>query len=284
MAKIAVLGLGAMGLRMARRMIMAGHDVSVWNRTRAVADALEGARVAASPQLAVEGADAVIAMVRDDEASRSVWLDAETGALGAMTPGALAIESSTLTPSWAKAWAEATRAAGAAPVEAPVSGSRPQAESGQLVYFLGGAHDDIARAEPLLAPLGTAFHHVGPIGAGAITKLATNTLLALQVGAWAELLPLMCREGLDLDVALRALASTSSWAPVAGYLTSLMRTDYHAPQFPIELIAKDMAYVTDIGQPGDLPLAETLERRFRAAVEAGLGDLNMSALVRLARS
>lgn len=284
MTKIAVLGLGAMGLRMARRLITAGHEVSVWNRTRSVADGLEGARVAASPKLAVGGADAVISMVRDDDASHAVWLDPQSGALAAMKPGALAIESSTLTPTWVKSWAEAAYAAGVAPVEAPVSGSRPQAEAGQLVYFLGGTENDIARAQPVLAPLGNAFHHVGPAGAGAITKLATNTLLALQVGVWAELLPLMQREGLDLDVALRAIASTSSWAPVAGYLTSLMRTDNHAPQFPIALIAKDMGYVTHLGEPGDLPLAETLEQRFHAAIEAGLGDMNMSALVRLARA
>jgi len=283
MAKIAVLGLGAMGLRMARRMIAAGHDVSVWNRTRAAAAPLVGARIAASPKLAVEGADAAIAMVRDDDASRTVWLDSESGALAAMKPGALVVESSTLSPAWVQSWAAAAQAAGVAPVEAPVSGSRPQAEAGQLVYFLGGTHDDAVRAEHLLNPLGSAFTHVGPIGAAAITKLATNTLLALQVAAWAELLPLMRREGLDLDAVLRALSTTSSWAPVAGYLTSLMRTNNHAPQFPVELIAKDMAYLTDLGRSGDFPLAETLKMRFRAAIAAGLGDQNMSALVRLSR-
>lgn len=284
MAKIAVLGLGAMGQRMARRLIGAGHDVSVWNRSRAVADALEGARVAASPKLAVDGADAVIAMLRDDDASREVWLDAKTGALTGIAAGAIAIESSTLTPSWSKAWAEAVRAAGAGPVEAPVSGSRPQADAGQLVYFLAGEQGDIARAQPLLASLGVAFHTVGTVGAAAMIKLVTNTLLALQAEAWAELLPLLRREGMDLDVALPALSSTSSWAPVAGYLTSLMRSDSHAPQFPIELMAKDMGYVTGLGQPGDLPLAETLQRRLRAAINAGLADMNMSALVRLARA
>ncbi len=283
MAKIAVLGLGAMGSRMARRLVAAGHDVHVWNRSRPAAEAIAGATPADTPRAAAQGAQAVIAMLRDDEASRAVWCDAQSGALAGMVPGALAIESSTLTPQWVRSWAAAAQAAGAMAVEAPVSGSRPQADAGQLVYFLGGAADAVAQAQPLLAPLGAAFHVVGPIGAGAVVKLATNTLLALQVGAWAELLPLLSREGLDLDVALGALASTSSWAPVAGYLTMSMRQGNHAPQFPIDLIAKDMAYVTGMGQAGDLPLAEALAARFAAADAAGLGDDNMTALVKLAR-
>lgn len=283
MAKIAVLGMGAMGSRMARRLVAAGHDVQVWNRSRPAAQAIAGATVADTPRAAAEGAEAVIAMLRDDEASRAVWCDAQTGALAAMQPGALAMESSTLTPDWARDWGAAVRAAGAVPVEAPVSGSRPQAEAGQLLYFLGGEPADVARAQAVLAPLGSAFHAVGPLGAGAVVKLATNTLLALQVGAWAEILPLLNREGLDLDVALGALAGTSSWAPVAGYLTMLMRQGNHAPQFPIDLIAKDMAYVTGIGQAGDMPLAQALAARFEAAKAAGLGDENMSALVKLAR-
>lgn len=283
MAKIAVLGMGAMGSRMARRLVAAGHDVHVWNRSRPAAEAIAGATVAPTPRVAAEGAQAVIAMLRDDEASRAVWCDAQIGALAAMQPGALAIESSTLTPVWVRDWGGAVQAAGAVPVEAPVSGSRPQANAGQLVYFLGGGADDVARAQAVLAPLGGAFHAVGPLGAGAVVKLATNTLLALQVGAWAEILPLLTREGLDLDVALGAMAGTSSWAPVAGYLTMLMRQGNHAPQFPIDLIAKDMAYVTSIGQAGDMPLAEALAARFETAKAAGLGDKNMSALVKLAR-
>jgi 3-hydroxyisobutyrate dehydrogenase len=283
MSKFAVLGLGAMGIRMARRLVAAGHDVTVWNRTPAKAATVSGATVAASPSEAARNAEMVIAMVRDDEAARAVWLDPASGALAGMWPGALAIESSTVTPGWARTWAAAAVAAGVAPVEAPVSGSRPQAGAGKLVYFLGGEPDDVARAVPLLAPLGAAFHPVGPIGAAAVVKLVTNTLLALQVGAWAELLPLMQREHIDLDVAVGALSSTSSWAPISGYLLSLMRAHSHEPQFPIELIAKDMEYVAGLGQPDDFPLVETLRGRFRAAVDAGLGGDNMSALIRLSR-
>ncbi|MBT9372964.1 NAD(P)-dependent oxidoreductase [Rhizobium sp. CSW-27] len=284
MPRTAVLGLGAMGSRMARRLINAGHEVVVWNRNADAAQALvdAGAQLASSPREAALNVDAVITMLRDDEASRIVWSDAETGILSGMRKGAIAIESSTLTP--AREWAADARHIGILPVEAPVSGSRPQAESGQLLYFLGGDAADVGKATSILAPLGASFHHVGPVGDAAVVKLVTNTMLALQVGAWAELLPMMEREGLDIDVALKALAMTSSWAPVAGYLTMLMRSDNHAPQFPINLIKKDLDYVGTLGGDVLLPLSGALKSRFNAAIDAGIGGENMSALVKLQRS
>lgn len=286
MARIAVLGLGAMGSRMARRLINSGHEVVVWNRSADAAQALvdAGAQLASSPREAALNADAVITMLRDDEASRIVWSDAETGILAGMRKGAIAIESSTLTPARAREWALDARNIGVRPVEAPVSGSRPQAENGQLLYFLGGDAADIAQATTILAPLGAAFQHVGPVGDAAIVKLVTNTMLALQVGAWAELLPMMEREGLDIDAALKALSMTSSWAPVAGYLTMLMRSNNHAPQFPIDLIKKDLDYVGTLGGDALLPLSDALKARFDAAIDAGFGGENMSALVKLQRS
>lgn len=286
MARIAVLGIGAMGSRMAARLVNAGHDVVVWNRSSDAAQALveAGAQLASSPREAARDADAVITMLRDDEASRTVWSDAQTGILAGMRKGALAIESSTLTPARAREWAADAHRFGVLPVEAPVSGSRPQAENGQLLYFLGGDAADVAEATTILSPLGAAFQHVGPAGHAAIIKLATNTMLALQVGAWAELLPMMEREELDIDAALKALSMTSSWAPVAGYLTMLMRSDNHAPQFPIDLIRKDLDYVATLGGDALLPLSGALKSRFNAAIEAGFGGENMSALVRLQRS
>ncbi len=125
-----------MGSRMARRLLEAGHDLTVWNRTASAAEflAARGAIVASTPREAARGADAVIAMVRDDEASAAIWSDGETGAFGGMRSGALAIESSTLTPAHVRAWGQEARDHGVAPVEAPVSGSRPQADGGHLLY------------------------------------------------------------------------------------------------------------------------------------------------------
>lgn len=285
MTKIAFLGLGAMGSRMAARLLAAGNEVTVWNRSAAPAQALaaQGAGLADSPRAAASGADVVIAMLRDDEVSQQVWQDAETGALAGLRHGALAIDCSTLTPARAKAWAGAVQAAGGRAVEAPVSGSRPQAQSGALVFFLAGDTPDTAQSAKILAPLGAKFHAVGPIGAAAVVKLVTNTMLAVQVAAWSELLPLMQAQALDLEAALAALSSTSAWAPVAGYLTMLMRTGDHAPQFPIELVHKDMRYVTSLADAGALPLANLLRNRFGEGIAKGLGGENMSALVKLSQ-
>ena len=284
MARIAVLGLGAMGSLMAARLIGAGHEVTVWNRSAGPAAALrdQGATVADTPRAAAQGADLVLAMLRDDAVSEQVWSDTATGALAGLAPGALAVEASTLTPARARAWADAVRAAGGRPVEAPVSGSRPQAAGGALVFLMGGEAADLAAAQPLLVALGSAFHALGPVGSGALAKLVTNSLLATQVMAWAELLPLMQREGLDLDRALAALSTVSAWAPVAGYLTMLMRKGDHTPQFPVALLRKDMDYTLQVGPAEALPLVSALRDRLDAAIAAGLSEENMTAVVRLA--
>ncbi len=190
MSKIGFLGLGAMGSRMASNLLNAGHTVTVWNRTSAATEELlaSGARKAASPKDAADGAEFVFAIVRDDGASRSVWLDPDNGALVGMRPGAIAIESSTLTPGWVRELGEQLSAKGVALLDAPVSGSRPQAEAGELVYLVGGDGKALYAAEPLLKVLGSTIQHVGPIGTGALAKLTTNTLLGVQVVVIAELI------------------------------------------------------------------------------------------------
>jgi 3-hydroxyisobutyrate dehydrogenase-like beta-hydroxyacid dehydrogenase len=138
MTKVTVLGLGAMGSRMAANLLKAGHAVTVWNRSPAKTLVTAGAQLAASPKAAAQGADFVIAMVRDDDASRDLWLSPETGAFAGLSQGAVAIESSTLTANWARTLGEEAKQRGLTFLEAPVAGSRPQAEAAQLVYFVGG--------------------------------------------------------------------------------------------------------------------------------------------------
>ncbi|MCP1659423.1 NAD(P)-dependent oxidoreductase [Neisseria perflava] len=135
MTKIAFLGLGAMGSRMALNLVKAGYALTVWNRTASACDELvaAGAKAASTPREAVQGAEFVISMVRDDEASRQVWLDDKTGALAALAKNAVAVESSTLTPDWIHELSTAMQIHGTAFLEAPVSGSRPQAAQGQLI-------------------------------------------------------------------------------------------------------------------------------------------------------
>ena len=137
--KIAVLGLGAMGSRMAVNLLTAGYTVPVWNRSPESTKPLaaKGANLATTPKLAAKSADIVISMVTDINASKAVWLDSETGALSGMVEGAIAIESSTLTVNWIKELAAEITGQGIGFLDAPVVGTRPQADSGTLVYLVG---------------------------------------------------------------------------------------------------------------------------------------------------
>lgn len=284
MAKIAVLGLGAMGSRMAINLIKAGHKVAVWNRTPAAAVPLvtAGALHADTPRAAANGADFVLAMVRDNEASRSVWLDPETGALASMSSDAVAIESSTLTPDWVQELGAEFSARDVSLLEAPVSGTRPHAEAKQLLFFIGGSEVAFAKALPILEALGSDIRHTGDLGTGALAKLTTNALLGIQVTALAELIGMLRSAGADAERILQAVSGSSAWSPVDNYLSGAMLNRNFTPMFPIDLIAKDFGYI--VGAAGAEARAPTLaaaRQVFRSAIEKGLGAQNMTGVVQL---
>ncbi|RFC64253.1 NAD(P)-dependent oxidoreductase [Fulvimarina endophytica] len=283
MPKTAFLGLGAMGSRIATNLLKAGHDLVVWNRseekTRPLVDA--GARRAASPREAADGADLVMAMVADDEASRAVWLDAERGALAGMRSGTVAVEISTLQPGWVKELGEAMKAKGVDLLEAPVSGTLPQAENAELVFFLGGDAETVARCEPHLKPIGKASTHVGGWGDGARVKLATNALLGINVAAWAEIVAMLDRSPTDTKTAVEAIAKTSVWAPNAGYLTKTMIARDFEPKFPVDLIEKDFRYALSVAGKDRAPLVAHVHEIIERAISKGYGEDNMTALRKL---
>jgi 3-hydroxyisobutyrate dehydrogenase len=282
MATISVLGLGAMGSRMAANLLKAGHSVTVWNRTPAAAATLvaAGAKLTGTPKEAAAGADFVITMVRDDDASRDVWLSAKTGALASMKKGAVAIESSTLTPRWVRELGSAAAQQAVPFLEAPVVGSRPQAEAARLLYFIGGDEATLKHAEPVLKTMGNAIHYVGPLGSGALVKLATNALMGIQVTVLAELIGMLKHSGVDAAGAVKAISSTAAWSPAAGYLSDTMLAGNFAPQFPVELIEKDLGYALETA-PEALPTIAAARRVFQLAIERGYGAENMTSVVRL---
>lgn len=284
MSNIAFLGLGAMGSRMASRLLQAGHQVTVWNRSPGATEALAklGAQIAATPRAAATKADLVIAMVRDDDASRFVWLDPESGALGAMGRDAVAIDSSTLSRAWIGELGKAAEASGIQFLEAPVSGSRPQAEAGQLIYFVGGSEETAKRAEPVLSAMGSAIHYVGPVGSAAMTKLATNALLGIQVTAMAELIGLLKRSGVDVGRVLEAVAGTVVCSPFAKRAADSMLSGNFAPQFPVEMVAKDFTYVlASAATPESAPTLAAAQRVFAEAERRGLGGEHLTSVVKL---
>ena len=190
--RVAILGLGLMGSGMARRLLGAGFPLTVYNRSADKAASLvaDGARLAASPGDAAVDAEFIVSMVADDSASRGLWFG-ERGALGNVSPGAIVIESSTVTTGWINALADAARAKDVELLDAPVTGSRTQAASGELNFLVGGSEAALERARPLFAAMGKSATRVGPTGSGALLKLINNFLCGVQAVSLAEALALI---------------------------------------------------------------------------------------------
>jgi 3-hydroxyisobutyrate dehydrogenase len=284
MSKAAFIGLGAMGSRMATNLLKAGHELTVYDLAPEAVQKLAraGAKPAVSARAAAQGNDFVFTMVRDDEISRKVWLDAKTGALAGMKPDAIAIECSTITPAWARELGGVIGKAGIAMLEAPVSGSTPQAENAQLVFLVGGDAETLTGAVPLLEALGSSIQHAGPVGAGALAKLITNTLMGVQVSTIAEMIAVLRKQGVDPRQVLHAVAATPLWSPHLTSDTDSMLSGHFEPHFPVELLVKDLDYtVKTAGGAAAVPTVSAVRGLFQRAMDAQLGELNITAVIEL---
>lgn len=274
-----------MGARMAARLLEADYDLVVYNRNpeRTRELVLRGARSAPTPRAAATGRDIVLSVVRDVEASEQVWLQPDSGALWGMQPGALAVESSTVTPAWVRTLAARTRSHGVELLDAPVVGSRPQAEAGQLVHLVGGSRAALERCSAVFEVLGSGTHHIGDVGAGSSLKLAVNALLAVQVAAFAEALSLCTRLGIDEGVAQTALAALPVTSPAAKAALSMMRARNYAPLFPIELVAKDLEYARAAGASvgAETAMLQAAHELYARALALGLAQHNVNGVFQL---
>ncbi|MFM0478788.1 NAD(P)-dependent oxidoreductase [Paraburkholderia strydomiana] len=284
MSNVAFIGLGAMGSRMAANLLKAGHDTTVYDLSQDAVKKLQsaGAKTADSPREAADGKEFVFTMVRDDEVSRAVWLDATNGASAGMKNGAIAIECSTITPAWARELHDALGKKGIEMLEAPVSGSTPQAEDATLVFLVGGAEGTLKRVENVLAALGSSTRHAGPTGAGTLAKLVTNTLMGVGLSTIAEMIGMLRRHGVDAKQVLDAVAGTAMWtAHLTNDTKSMLSGDFES-KFPIKLLAKDLGYtVTTAGGDSMVPTVSAVHNVFLKAMDEKLGDLNMTAVVKL---
>ena len=285
MSKITVLGMGAMGSRMALSLLKGGHQVTVWNRSPGKTDLIikAGAKAAQTSRGAVQDADLAIAMVRDDQASRQVWLAPETGAMAGLSPKAIAIESSTLTVAWIQDLGRQLRDRGIALLDASVAGTLPHAEAARLIYFVGGDAEALARAKPILQTMGKQIYHVGSIGSGMTIKLGVNAMLAIQVSAMGELLGLIRGGGLDEAQATAILTATPVCSPAAKMAAEAMVKRQFSPLFPIELVEKDLNYALKTAQQdrGKLPLVDAAHQIFSQAIAQGYGDRNITGVAKL---
>jgi 3-hydroxyisobutyrate dehydrogenase-like beta-hydroxyacid dehydrogenase len=235
-----------MGSRMAGRLLAAQHDMIVYDRLREAARPLEqrGATVAAGSRQVAAGADVVFSSVTNDAALEQVMFGPD-GVLAGARPGTTIIDMSTVSPGASRRLHEAGRRAGVAVLDAPVSGSTPQAEQGQLVIFVGGEEDVYRKCQPLLAVLGSKTQYLGPSGSGTTMKLCVNTLLGLGVQALAEAIALGEKGGLPRERFLQVLGETAVVSPSQKSKLENARKDEYPTAFPLRLMVKDFGLILE---------------------------------------
>lgn len=279
---VALLGLGTMGSGMAHNLLKAGFALTVYNRTAAKAEALAaaGARVAASPAEAAEGAQIIVSMLADDPASRAAWLGPQ-GAVSAAQPGTILIECSTVSPDWIFELGAAAAAGGLQLLDAPVTGSRMQAAGGQLSFLVGGSGDLLEKAQPVFAAMGKETIHLGPLGSGARLKLVNNFLCGVQVAALAEGLAWIERSGLDVEKSLNFLKSAAPGSPLLTGISARMTAHDYTVNFLLKLMSKDLQYAHDAAAEAgvDLTTAANARALFEQAVAKGHAEQDMSAVI-----
>ncbi len=284
--KVSFIGLGAMGSRMAGRLLAAGYDLTVYNRRRERARPLEerGAKVASTPAEAARQAEVVFVSVADDAAAEAV-IAGPDGALSAVAPDAIIINTSTVSPRLSRRLSEAGLIRGAWVLDSPVSGSTPQAEGGQLVIFVGGAEAAYHRSRPILSVLGRESFYLGAAGAGSTMKLCVNALLGLGLQALAEAFALGLTAGLERGRLLDVLASTVVLSPSQRSKIENIRNEFYPPTFPVRLMSKDLGLVLDAAASLSVAMPATAAAREEYAAEAarqqGSGrDEDFSSVVR----
>jgi 3-hydroxyisobutyrate dehydrogenase-like beta-hydroxyacid dehydrogenase len=284
MSNVTFLGLGTMGAGMVGNLLKAGHEVRIWNRTPGKGADLEsrGAVAVGSANEAVDGAEVVMYCLADDAAVEELVLGPD-GVASAVMPEALVIDLSTISPETSLAEHAAYAERGIRFLDAPVFGTRGEANDGGLWIVIGGDDATYEAALPVLQPLSETLHHMGPAGNGARMKLVGNLLVASQLEALGEALSLAKKAGLDLRDVLGVLAVADFRTPIYdGVGASVLEDDYH-PDFALHLMLKDARLIADFvaGLDVSIPSTTATMTTIERAVEAGYGDQNASALVKV---
>jgi 3-hydroxyisobutyrate dehydrogenase-like beta-hydroxyacid dehydrogenase len=288
MRRVAVIGTGRMGAAMVGRLRGASFDVVVYNRTTAKAtDMAErfAASVAPTPREAVEGADAVLVSLADDAALRDTY-GGNDGIITGLRSGTVIAEASTVTPETVKELAARVRDAGGEFLDAPVSGSVSTVEQGGLTIMVGGDAAALERVRPVLAALATRIVLLGPVGSGAVMKLAVNSVVFALNGALAEALVLAEQAGLDREMAYDVLAGSAVGAPFVQYKRAAFLTPDKTPvAFSLDLVAKDLDLVVELADSVNAPMPQSRTNRdvVEQAVAAGLGHADMSSVAKYLR-
>ena len=281
MSAVGFVGLGAMGGPIAGRLLAAGHELHGTNRTPSKAQPLieRGLTWHATPREAAAAADVVFSMVSDDAALAAIATGPD-GILAGLGPGKVYVDMSTVSPTASVELAARVRALGARMLDAPVSGSVPQAEAGTLTIMVGGDESALRRVEPLLDELGQSVTRIGDNGQGLLLKLAINISIAAQTLAFSEGLLLAERGGIDPQLAARVMSDSAIGSPmVKARVPLLLDLPEHA-WFDVRLMRKDIRLALDAGHDEQVPLpsASAADDILAKASELGYDGRDIAAL------
>ena len=281
MAELGYVGLGVMGSAVSRRLLEAGHTVTVWNRTREKAEPLlaAGARWADSPREAAERSEIVFTMVTNTAAVRAVT-DGDDGLLAALGPGKIYVDMSTAGPENTRELAERVAAAGAEMLDSPVSGTSITVEQGKASLMVGGADDAFERARPVLEAIGPRVIHVGPSGSAVTMKIAVNLSLAVQMLAFSEGVLLAEKTGISREKAVEVMLASVIASPMVAYRGPLVLGHPDEVWFDCHMMQKDMNLALELGRELEVPLPTTAvtNELLSAANGMGIGGRDFAVL------
>jgi 3-hydroxyisobutyrate dehydrogenase len=281
---VGFVGLGIMGAPMARNLMEAGHDLTVWNRTADKCEPLReaGADVADSPaDLAERAPDAIFVNVTATADVEAVLFGAEGIAAGA-SPGLLVVDHSTIRPGASADFAARLAAKQVTLLDAPVSGGDVGAQKGTLSLMVGGEESAFERVRPLLEVLGERVTHMGPAGSGQACKACNQVAVSLALLGTCEALALAQRTGLDLHKMIEVVAGGAGGSWQLANLGPKIADGAHEPGFMIDLVLKDLALVLETAREKQLPLEGTAlaEAHFQSVAAQGGGALGTQAMAR----
>jgi 3-hydroxyisobutyrate dehydrogenase-like beta-hydroxyacid dehydrogenase len=283
--RVAFLGLGIMGSRMAANLVSAGYELTVWNRTAATAETFateHRAAVAPTPAGAAEGAAIVFTMVVDGPQVEHVLLG-EDGAADGAGDGTLFVDCSTIGPSATREIAERLRARGSglALIDAPVTGSSPKAQDGTLTIMVGATEEQFARVRPALDAMGELIVHAGPPGHGQMVKLINNAVAATNAAVVGQALLVGARAGVDLDALVKVMGAGAGGSAMLDLKAGPMRRHDYSTLFKLEHMLKDVRLCLEEGQALGVPFPSAAFAReiLTAAMGLGHGDDDFAALI-----
>jgi 3-hydroxyisobutyrate dehydrogenase/2-hydroxy-3-oxopropionate reductase len=281
---VAVIGTGRMGGAMVGRLSGAGHRVVAYNRSRERAARL-GVDVAATPRDAVAGAEVVFVSLADDAAVDAVYRG-DDGLVAGLEAGAVVVETSTIHPDTVRALAPLVAGARATLLDAPVSGSVPVVQRGELTFMVGGDAAALDRVRPVLGALAAKVFHLGEVGHGAAMKLAVNAVVHALNQALCEALVLAEKAGLAREAAYEVFASSAVAAPFVLYKRAAFERPEETPvAFMLDLVAKDLALINDLAGGVGARMEQLAANRavVAEALKAGYGSRDMTAIADLLR-